>query len=119
MLALEDKVLTAIPFDSSYKFQTTVIRKEDGGVRVYTKGAPDVLYGKDEEEVKRLVQEELEANTSLTPEEALARADKRAGYGMVTHVTVPGGTEDWYAQCNSDIQLKSLRANMKLGGREG
>jgi magnesium-transporting ATPase (P-type) len=33
-----------IPFDSKYKKQTTVVKLSDTMVRVYTKGAPDVLY---------------------------------------------------------------------------
>jgi magnesium-transporting ATPase (P-type) len=45
MSLTKDKILTSIPFDSSTKRATTVIEREDGTVRVYTKGAPDVLYG--------------------------------------------------------------------------
>jgi len=32
----------------------------------------------------------------LTAEEAEARAEMDSGYGMVSRVAVPGGTEDWY-----------------------
>jgi magnesium-transporting ATPase (P-type) len=48
-------VLTSIPFDSATKRATVVIRKADGDVRVYTKGAPDVLYGKDLDKFNSLV----------------------------------------------------------------
>jgi len=48
MLSLtKDNILTTIPFDSAIKRTTTVIERPDGTVRVYTKGAPDVLFGKD------------------------------------------------------------------------
>lgn len=43
----KDKVLCEIPFDSEFKRATTVVVRPDQSVRVYTKGAPDVLYGKD------------------------------------------------------------------------
>jgi len=47
----KDLVLTDIPFDSQFKRATTVVLRPDGTVRVYTKGAPDVLYGKDKQSV--------------------------------------------------------------------
>jgi magnesium-transporting ATPase (P-type) len=55
MLSLtKDNILTAIPFDSAIKRTTTVIERPDGTVRVYTKGAPDVLFGKDKSRVEEI-----------------------------------------------------------------
>lgn len=51
----DDKILTTIPFDSKFKRATVAMRRPDGGVRIYTKGAPDVLYGKDKATVDALV----------------------------------------------------------------
>jgi len=54
MSLTKEKILTAIPFDSRRKRATKVVKMTDGTVRVYTKGAPDVLYGKDKEQVDKL-----------------------------------------------------------------
>lgn len=53
----QDTVLTDVPFDSQFKRTTTVVLRKDGTVRVYTKGAPDVLYGKNKEIVDGKVAE--------------------------------------------------------------
>jgi len=36
------------------------------------------------------------------------RAYKSAGYGMVTRVAVPGGSEDWADTCRENVNLSSL-----------
>lgn len=90
-----DLVLTSIPFDSKFKRATVAVRRPDGGVRIYTKGAPDVLYGKDKPTVDALIEKYKTQGLNLTKEQALARAEKDAGYGLVSHVAVNGGTEDW------------------------
>ena len=51
----EEKVLTEVPFDSEFKRTTTVVDMGSGMVRVYTKGAPDVLYGKNKQAVDQRV----------------------------------------------------------------
>lgn len=99
----KDKILTSIPFDSSVKRATVVVKRDDGNVRVYTKGAPDVLYGKNKEQVDQFVKEETDSNPNLTPQQAVARAEKRAGYGMVTRVAVPNGAEGWYDPANANL----------------
>jgi magnesium-transporting ATPase (P-type) len=57
MLSLtKEKICTSIPFDSAIKRTTTVVDRGDGQhVRVYTKGAPDVLFGKDKDRVEELM----------------------------------------------------------------
>lgn len=50
----EDRILCVVPFDSARKRGSIVVKMNDGRVRVYTKGAPDVLFGKDPEDVARL-----------------------------------------------------------------
>lgn len=50
----------------------------------------------------------MQNDPSLTDEQATARAEKQCGYGMVSRVAVPGGTEDWFGACNASIQLNSL-----------
>jgi magnesium-transporting ATPase (P-type) len=44
-LSLRDEdILCLVPFDSGRKRGSIVVRKPDGGVRVYTKGAPDMIF---------------------------------------------------------------------------
>lgn len=72
-LSLRDEdILCLVPFDSGRKRGSIVVRKPDGGVRVYTKGAPDVLFGKDPETVRRLKQEILQRKPDMEPAEAEA-----------------------------------------------
>lgn len=47
MMEKQDLIIEEIPFDSKYKRASTIVRRPDGKIRVYTKGAPDVLYGKE------------------------------------------------------------------------
>lgn len=42
----DDTLLQVISFSSSRKRASVVVKKEDGSVRVYTKGAPDMLFEK-------------------------------------------------------------------------
>lgn len=42
-----------------------------------------------------------------------------SGYGMVSRVAVPGGTEDWYKQTDAKMNLQSLEGIMTLTGRKG
>jgi magnesium-transporting ATPase (P-type) len=72
----KEMVLTEVPFDSAFKRTTTVVLKQDGDVRVYTKGAPDVLYGKDIEMVKQKVHELQQSNPSMSDAQATANAEK-------------------------------------------
>lgn len=39
-------IVFKVPFDSVRKRQTTVVRFDDGTIRVYVKGAPDILITK-------------------------------------------------------------------------
>jgi magnesium-transporting ATPase (P-type) len=90
-LLTKEKVLTSIPFDSAIKRTTTVVDMGDGqNVRVYTKGAPDVLFGKDKDRVEELMKQIQRQNPNLKYDELVARAEKQAGYGMVTKVALPG-----------------------------
>jgi magnesium-transporting ATPase (P-type) len=82
----KDLVLTDIPFDSQFKRATTVVLRPDGSVRVYTKGAPDVLYGKDKKTVDEKVKLLRQQNPRMSEPEAVARAEKMAGYGMINRV---------------------------------
>jgi len=45
-------------------------------VRIYTKGAPDVLWGKNKEEVEALANEIQQDNTMLNYAQCKARAEK-------------------------------------------
>jgi magnesium-transporting ATPase (P-type) len=116
----KDEVLTEIPFDSKNKRATTVFRRSDGTVRVYTKGAPDVLYAKNPEIVEQKTKQEQEANPNLSLLEAKARAQKNSGYGLVRYVAVPGGKADWYDNATNEHQTPdSLDELMRLQGRSG
>jgi len=44
----EERIIQIVPFDSGRKRGSIVVSLPDGGVRVYTKGAPDVLFNKDQ-----------------------------------------------------------------------
>jgi magnesium-transporting ATPase (P-type) len=68
--------LCRVPFDAGRKRSSIVVRKPDGGVRVYTKGAPDVLFGKDADEVKDLKAQILADSPDMSEEEVNARANK-------------------------------------------
>lgn len=115
-----DEVLTEIPFDSKNKRATTVFKRSDGTVRVYTKGAPDVLYAKNPEIVEQKTKQEQEANPKLSLTEARARAEKNSGYGLVRYVAVPGGKADWYDNAtNEQTTPDSLDELMRLQGRSG
>jgi hypothetical protein len=54
----------------------------------------------------------------LKHDELIARAEKDAGYGMVTKVALPGGkSEDWFAKANPQWTPKSLSQILALSGR--
>lgn len=53
-------------------------------MRVYTKGAPDVLFGKDAKKMAQARQDVLASHPDMSAAEVTARASKAAGYGMVT-----------------------------------
>jgi magnesium-transporting ATPase (P-type) len=57
--------LARVPFESSRKRGTIVVKREDGSVRVYTKGAPDVLYGKDPTELASYSKQVREENPTF------------------------------------------------------
>jgi len=54
----------------------------------------------------------------LKHDELIARAEKEAGYGMVTKVALPGGkSDDWFAKANPQWTPKSLSQILALSGR--
>lgn len=76
LLRTNELVLTEVPFDSQFKRATTVVLRPDGNVRVYTKGAPDVLYGKDKATVDSKADALRQQNPSMSEAEIQARAEK-------------------------------------------
>jgi len=56
-----EDIVCLVPFESKRKRGSIAVRRPDGGVRVYTKGAPDVLFGKDPETVRRF-KDEIQAS---------------------------------------------------------
>lgn len=94
----KDTILQIVPFDSGRKRGSIVVRRPNGGVRVYTKGAPDVLFGKAAAVVGAKKQEILNSNPQMDPAEVAARANKQAGYGMVKYAAVKDGQEGWYGK---------------------
>lgn len=53
----------------------------------------------------------------MSEQEAIARAEKQCGYGMITQVATGSGNEDWFGQTNENgMNLQSLNAIMKLNG---
>jgi len=91
------------------------VKRPDGGVRVYTKGAPDVLFGKDINEVKRLTDDILASSPTMAAADAEARATKQAGLGMVRHAAVAGGKADWYGKATAE-GIESLAEITAAGG---
>ena len=112
----KDRILCLVPFDSGRKRGSIVIRKDDGNVRVYTKGAPDVLFGKDAETVRRLTADILRQEPGLDPVAAEARANKQAGYAMVRYAQLAGGRyDDWLGKTTAE-GIHSLQEVMELAG---
>lgn len=111
----EDMILCRVPFDAGRKRGSIVVKKPDGGVRVFTKGAPDVLFGKDKAAVEDKKAEIRESDSSMTDAEVKARAEKQVGYGMVRWAATPGGREDWTGPATAE-NLESLAEITRLGG---
>ena len=83
---------------------------------MYTKGAPDVLFGKDPKVVKQLEDEILRQEPGINPVAAKARANKQAGYGMVKYAQVAGGGyDDWLGKTTAE-NIHSLQEVMELAG---